>query len=76
MFEKVFRTAWNAIKGFVLFWKDFLVGDSPELAFGVIIILGFDYLLHNSDIADVISIILLVLLLMIITVWRKVRHHS
>lgn len=72
----ILRSAWRFIKGFGLFWKDFLVGDSPELVLGVIIILGVAYLSRNSHILDVILITILVLILLIITVWRKTRNHS
>jgi hypothetical protein len=73
---KILASVWKFIKSFMLFWQDFLVGDSPELALGVLIILGVAYLLHNSGILDVIAIIVLALVLMIATVWRKTRHHS
>ena len=56
---KILKLIWGFIKSFGLFWKDFLVGDSPELALGVIIILGVAYLLHNTGILDVISITIL-----------------
>jgi len=64
----------------VLFWKDFLVGDSPvgdspELALGVLIILGVAYWLHNSGVWDVVAIVMLALILMVVTVWRKTRVH-
>ena len=73
---RILKAVWGFIRSFGLFWKDFLVGDSPELALGVIIILGVAYLLHNSGAMDVITITIFVLILMIITVWRKTRNHS
>jgi membrane protein YdbS with pleckstrin-like domain len=73
---KILKTIWKFTKSFLLFWKDFLVGDSPELALGVIIILGVAYWLHNLGIWDVVAITALALILMIITVWRKTRDHS
>ena len=42
--EKPLKQPWKAIRGFFAFWKDFLVGDSPVLALGVIIILAIAYL--------------------------------
>jgi len=72
---KILKATWKFIKSFGLFWKDFLVGDSPELALGVIIILGIAYLLHNSGVLGAISIIVLVLVLMMITIWRKTRSQ-
>ena len=73
---KILKTIWKLIISFLLFWKDFLVGDSPELALGVLIILGVAYLLRNHGVWDVVAITALALVLMIITVWRKTRHHS
>ena len=72
---KILKSIWRFIKSFVLFWKDFLVGDSPELALGVLIILGVAYWLHNSGVWDVVAIVVLALILMVVTVWRKTREH-
>ena len=72
---KILKTIWKYIKGFLLFWQDFLVGDSPELAVGVLIILGAAYLLRKSGDWDVAAVVALALILMIITVWRKTREH-
>jgi hypothetical protein len=72
---KILKTIWKYIKGFFLFWQDFLVGDSPELAVGVLIILGTAYLLRKSGDWDVAAVVALALILMIITVWRKTREH-
>ena len=64
---------WKAVKSFFVFWKDFLVGDSPVLAIGVLIILGVAYLLRGSDVLAPLVTILLVLSLMTFTVWQKAR---
>ena len=72
---KILKTIWKYIKSFLLFWQDFLVGDSPELAVGVLIILGAAYLLRKSGDWDVAAVVALALILMIITVWRKTREH-
>lgn len=73
---KILKSIWKLIISFMLFWNDFLVGDSPELALGVLVILGAAYLLRNFGVWDVVIIIALALVLMITTVWRKTRHHS
>ena len=77
-YDKTLRALWKGIKSFFSFWKNFLVGDSPELALGVVIILGVAYLLHGSAVLAPISIIILVLVLMTIAVWQKTktRPHS
>jgi hypothetical protein len=72
---KILKSIWKFLKGFGLFWQDFLVGDSPELALGVLIILGVAYLLRNHGIWDVVAITALALILMVVTVWRKTREH-
>lgn len=72
---KILKSIWKFLKGFGLFWQDFLVGDSPELALGVLIILGVAYWLHNSGVWDVVAIVVLALILMVVTVWRKTRVH-
>jgi hypothetical protein len=72
---KILKTIWKYTKSFLLFWQDFLVGDSPELAVGVLIILGTAYLLRKSGYWDVEAVVALALILMIITVWRKTREH-
>ncbi len=72
---KILKTIWKYTKSFLLFWQDFLVGDSPELAVGVLIILGAAYLLRKSGDWDVATVVPLALILMIVTVWRKTREH-
>jgi hypothetical protein len=69
------NAVWKAVKGFFLFWKDFLVGDSPVLALGVIIILAIAYLLRNFTLLAPVTIIILVLVLITFTVWQKARKR-
>ena len=69
----------RGIKSFFSFWKDFLVGDSPVLALGVLIILGVAYFLRGSTVLAPLFAIVLVLVLMTFTVWQKTRerrHHA
>ena len=63
----------RGIKSFFSFWKDFLVGDSPVLALGVLIIVGVAYLLRGSAVLAPVFAIVLVLVLMTFTVWQKTR---
>jgi hypothetical protein len=74
-FRRGAKLFWKGTRAFFLFWKDFLVGDSPELALGVLIILGIAFWLHSNGVAGVIAVIALVLLLAIVTVWRKTIQH-
>jgi len=71
--KKAGNVVWRAVKGFFGFWKDFLVGDSPVLALGVIIILFVAYLLRNSPVWAPTTAIVLVLALITFTVWQKTR---
>jgi len=71
--DKTVNQPWKAIRSFFVFWKDFLVGDSPVLALGVLIILGVAYVLRgSSNLASGIAIIL-VLALMAYTIWQKTK---
>jgi hypothetical protein len=66
---------WRNVKGFFGFWKDFLVGDSPVLAAGVLIILGVEYLLRKQP-YDPLAVVVMVLVLMTYAVWEKTRPHN
>jgi membrane protein implicated in regulation of membrane protease activity len=70
---KTGSTIWKAVKSFFSFWKDFLVGDSPVLALGVVIILAVAYLLRSYTYLAPATVIILVLALMTFTVWQKAR---
>ena len=61
---------WKGIKGFGLFWVDFIIGDSPEIAIGVVIILGVAFAIRSSEIGSAIVIPAAVILLFTFGVWR------
>jgi len=67
---------WRVVKGFFVFWKDFLVGDSPVLALGVVIILCVACLLRDSAVLAPVVTIVLVLVLITFTVWQKVHTRN
>jgi hypothetical protein len=71
--DKTLAAIWKGIKSFFSFWKDFLVGDSPVLALGVVVILCVAYLLRGSAFLAPVTVIVLVLVLMTFTVWQKSR---
>lgn len=73
--NKTLKQPWKAIRGFFEFWKDFLVGDSPALALGVLIILGAAYLLCGSAVLAPVIAVVLVLVLMTLVVWQKTRKR-
>ncbi len=71
--KKILQTLWKGIKSFGLFWKNFLIGDAPEIALGVVLILGIAFASRGSVLIAGASIIVLVVLLMAFTVWRHAR---
>jgi hypothetical protein len=70
-FEKVIWLIWKGIRAFGLFWKNFIIGDAPEIALGVVIILIMAFLLRNTSLAAQIVIPLSVVILIISVVWLK-----
>ena len=64
----------RGIKAFGLFWKDFLIGDCPELAVGSLVVLGIAFALRVSSTASAIIIPFAVLLLLTLSVRRGVRR--
>lgn len=68
--SKALKVIWRAIRAFALFWVDFIVGDSPEIAVGVVFILALAFLLHSHTPAAAIFIPLAVILLLTFSVWR------
>jgi hypothetical protein len=73
--DKTLKQPWKAIRSFFAFWKDFLVGDSPVLALGVLVILGVAYLLRGSEVLATLVVIILVLILMFFAIWQKTRKQ-
>jgi hypothetical protein len=71
--EKIVTAIWKGVKGFFSFWKDFLVGDSPVLALGVVVILGVAYLLRGFVFLAPVTTVILVLALLVFTIWQKAR---
>lgn len=58
------------IKSFGLFWQDFLIGDSPELAVGGLVLLGIAFAVHGLVAAAAVIIPVAVVLLLAISVLR------
>ena len=58
------------IKAFGLFWWDFLVGDSPELAVGAVLILALAFALHDVKLAAAVVVPAAVVLLLGVSTWR------
>ncbi len=68
--EGALRLIWNGLKSFGGFWKNFLIGDSPEIAIGVVIILGIAFAVHGSATVAAVIVPLSVFTLLIGSVWR------
>lgn len=73
--DKTANKLWKGVKGFFVFWKDFLVGDSPVLALGAVIILAVAYLLRVSAVWAPAVAVISVLVLITFTVWQKTRKR-
>lgn len=62
------------VVAFVAFWKDFLIGDAPEIFIGVLVILAVVVpLRHHATIATV-ALLVLVPLLLIASLVRARAH--
>ncbi len=69
MIAKVMRLIWKGIRSFLLFWQDFLVGDSPEIAIGAVVVLGLAFAVHRSPILAAFTIPAAIIVLLIFSMW-------
>ncbi len=60
------------IKSFFAFWKDFLIGDCPEVAAGTLAVLGIALGLHSTRVLVAIIVPVAILLLLAFSVRRGV----
>lgn len=64
------------LKGFAMFWWDFLVGDTPELFVGTMVVLGVLALLSvvaHQNVLSVVALPLLVIAMLAASVVRAAR---
>lgn len=62
------------LKGFLNFWWEFLVGDTPEIFVGILVVLGVaDLLVGRSTLAAYV-LVLLVALTVIVSVWVELER--
>jgi hypothetical protein len=64
------------LKGFGMFWWDFLVGDTPEIFVAVLVIIGVIALLSESghfNAAAVVALPVLAVVALGTSVWRAKR---
>ncbi len=64
---------WRGIRAFGMFWWDFLVGDSPEIAIGVIIVLGIAFAVRSSALIAAVGVPVAVILLLWLSASRGRR---
>ena len=73
--DKMSRWVWRGMKSFARFWRDFLIGETPEIALGVVVILGLAFLVSHSPIAVELTIGVLAILLLAASVLRRARNR-
>jgi hypothetical protein len=62
------------VRAFGHFWWDFLVGDTPELFVGMLIIVGVAFLVHNNKaVAVVVVPVVAIIVLLTSTVRGRKR---
>ncbi len=64
----------RALKIFVDFWMDFLIGDAPEFFFVTLGVVALAFLLHNYRVAGVIVLPLVTLIAVSLSAWRVRRR--
>ncbi|MSP78873.1 MAG: hypothetical protein EXR67_04905 [Dehalococcoidia bacterium] len=64
----------SRVKAFGLFWWDFLVGDAPELALGVALILGIAFVTRGSPIGASVIVTAAIMALLAVSTWRGRKH--
>ena len=67
---------WRLVRGFAMFWWDFLIGDTPELFIAALVTIGFvavlSHLWHLNGVA-VIALPVLATTALVLSVRRAVR---
>jgi hypothetical protein len=58
------------LKGFVKFWWDFLIGDTPEITFGVLLIVTMVSILAKFELAVTIAMPASVIGLLLVSLQR------
>jgi hypothetical protein len=64
----------RAIRAFGLFWRDFLVGDTPELALAVRAIVGLAFLLDGQRVVGAILLPLVAAAFLFVSTYRGRRR--
>ena len=64
----------RAVRAFGLFWWDFLVGDTPELALAVGAIVGLSFLLAGQHVIGAILLPLVAAVFLFVSTYRGRRR--
>jgi hypothetical protein len=69
------RPSWpvRILKGFAMFWWDFLVGDTPELFVAVLVIIGAIAVISERAHANAAAIVALPVLAVVSLAWSLAR---
>ncbi len=68
------KTLTGALRAFGHFWWDFLVGDTPELALAVGVLVGLAFLLSGQRVAGAILLPLVATLFLFVSTYRGRRR--
>jgi len=58
------------VRAFGRFWRDFLIGDTPEIAVGAVLIVGLAYLLRDLRGVAVVVVPAAVVVLLVVSTFR------
>ncbi len=61
-------------RAFGMFWWDFLVGDTPELFVGMIVVVGGAFLVHRDRLVAVVLVPALAVLVLLASTFRGRRR--
>ncbi|MGB9112816.1 MAG: hypothetical protein WCF24_08840 [Acidimicrobiales bacterium] len=64
----------RALRAFGMFWFNFLIGDTPEIFVGVLVVIGGALLLRHHHAAAFAYVIALVAIILGTSVYRGRRH--
>ena len=64
------------LRAFGLFWWDFLVGDTPELALATGVLVGLAFLLSGNRVMAAILLPLLAAGFLFVSTWRGRRRRA
>lgn len=64
----------RALRAFGKFWFNFLIGDTPEIFVGVLVVIGGALLLRHGGAAAFVYLIGLVAVVLAASVYRGRRH--